>query len=203
MALFNDMVTLVAPYAPNVPAFTAGNAIKDAARHFFRVVHAMQEEVSINVIAVQPEYDITPSDSETEVVAILGVKRSDTDLLRFVQSDRHANYEGEPREYTGKFGKKIKLTPIPDKNETLTVSIAVKPAFNATQIPDLAFEENAEALRAGALSILKRHPGTEWYAPNEVSYYEQLFREAIERKAEEILLNNMPGNIKLDIPEFL
>ena len=70
------------------------------------------------------------------------------------------------------------------------------------EIEDSVFGVNAEGLRWGALAILKKQPGTDWFSPAEVSYYEDLFLDAINKRAYEVRLNNMPNNMRLDIPSF-
>ena len=65
------------------------------------------------------------------------------------------------------------------------------------------FDDNAEAIRWGALAILKKQPGTGWFSPEEVTYYENLFLDAKNQKAAEITHGNMPNNMKMEIPSFL
>ena len=203
MVTFDSLSTLVAPYTPNVPAFTAANAIREAARDFLRHVFAYQREIEICVIEGEAKYKIEPYDAHTEVVSILEVKRSDSDVLTQMQKENRDTYSGKPSHYIGTFDRTIKLFPVPNKDEELTVTIAVRPTFQAPIIDRAVFDDNAEAFRWGALAILKKHPGTEWFSPEEVPYYENLFLEAKNKKAEEIRLGNMPNNMKLEIPSFL
>lgn len=203
MIAFDSLSTLVAPYVPNVPAFTAANAIREAARDFFRHVFAFQQEIEISVIDGEAKYPIEPDDNFVEVVSILSVKRSDSDILTHLSRDEHSQSKGRPRGYVGEHNKTLKLIPIPDKEEYLTVTLAVRPKFTAPAMDRDVYEENAEALRFGALAILKKHPGTEWFSPEEVPYYENLFLDAKNKKADEVRLGNMPNNMKLEIPSFL
>ena len=93
--------------------------------------------------------------------------------------------------------------PIPKEDEELTVTVAVRPTFSAPVIDRCAFDDNAEAIRWGALALLKKHPNTDWFSPDEVAYYENLFLDAKNKKADEVRLNSMPNNMRLEYPSFL
>lgn len=203
MVTFDSLFTLVAPYTPNVPAFTAANAIREAARDFFRHVFAYQREIEICVIEGEAKYKIEPYDAHTEVVSILEVKRSDSDVLTQMTKGNRDTYSGKPSHYIGTFDRTIKLYPVPNNDEELTVTIAVRPTFQAPIIEREVFDDNAEAIRWGALAILKKQPGTGWFSPEEVTYYENLFLDAKNQKAAEITHGNMPNNMKMEIPSFL
>lgn len=203
MVSFESLTTLVAPYTPNVPAFTAATAIREATRDFLRHVFAYQMEIEISVEAGEAKYKIEPYDVNTEVVSILEVRRSDSDVLIQSQYDPRNTHSGKPSHFIGTFDRTIKLLPMPDADEELTVRIAVRPTFSARTIESSVFDDNAEAIRWGALAILKKHPNTEWFSPDEVAYYENLFLDAKNQKAAEITLNNMPNNMRMDIPNFL
>ncbi|MGE6418039.1 hypothetical protein ACQKDY_09945 [Alteromonas macleodii] len=203
MVTFDSLSTLVAPYAPNVPAFTAANAIREAARDFLRHVFAYQREVEVYVYEEESKYEIDLCNDDIEIVSILEVKRSESDVLTQMKKDIRDTCIGRPSHYIGTFDRKIKFHPAPNKDEELTVTVAVRPTFQAPVIDRAVFDDNAEAFRWGALAILKKHPGTGWFSPEEVPYYENLFLEAKNKKAEEIRLGNMPNNMKLEIPSFL
>ena len=203
MVTFDSLFTLVAPYTPNVPAFTAANAIREAARDFFRHVFAYQREIEICVIEGEAKYKIEPYDAHTEVVSILEVKRSDSDVLTQMTKGNRDTYSGKPSHYIGTFDRTIKLYPVPNNDEELTVTIAVRPTFQAPIIEREVFDDNAEAIRWGALAILKKQPGTGWFSPEEVTYYENLFLDAKNQKAAEITHGNMPNNMRMEIPSFL
>ncbi len=203
MVTFDSLSTLVAPYTPNVPAFTAANAIREAARDFLRHVFACQREVSVCVTAGEAKCEVYSDDFDTEIVSILEVKRGDSDVLVQMSADNRDTYKGKPSHYIGKFDRTLKLFPVPKEDEELTAVVAVRPAFSAVGMDKYTFEDNAEAIRFGALAILKRQPNTEWFSPDEVGYYENLFLDAKNKKAEEIRLGHMPNNMKLEIPSFL
>ena len=203
MVAFDSLTTLVAPYAPNVPAFTAANAIREAARDFLRHVFACQREVSVCVTAGEAKCEVYADDFDTEVVSILEIKRSDSDVLIQMPSDNRDTVSGKPTHYIGKFDRAVKLFPVPKEDEELIATIAVRPTFSATGMDDYTFEDNAEAIRFGALAILKRQPNTAWSSPSEVPYYENLFLDAKNKKAEEITHANMPNNLRMEIPSFL
>jgi hypothetical protein len=203
MVTFDSLSTLVAPYAPNVPAFTAANAIREAARDFLRHVFACQREVSVCVTAGEAKCEVYADDFDTEIVSILEIKRSESDVLIQMPSEVRDAFSGKPTHYIGKFDRAVKLFPVPKEDEELIAVVAVRPTFSAQGMDECTFEDNAEAIRWGALAILKKHPGTAWFSPEEVPYYENLFLDAKNKKAEEIRLGNMPNNMKLEIPSFL
>lgn len=203
MVSFDSLTTLVAPYTPNIPAFTAANAIRESARDFFRHVFAYQQEIELCVTAGESVYDIDGYDQFVEVVSILEVKRGENDVLTQAQQYDKKTGTGTPRYYIGRTNRSIKLMPIPKEDEELTVTVAVRPTFSAPVIDRCAFDDNAEAIRWGALALLKKHPNTDWFSPDEVAYYENLFLDAKNKKADEVRLNSMPNNMRLEYPSFL
>ncbi len=197
-----DMVTLVAPFAPNVPAFTAANAIRDAARHFFKETFAYQMEVELDAEPGVKKYPLDLFCSDVEIVSTLEIKKANGKPLNHLPKEPEQDVEGSPIGYLGSFDRHVVLYPTPNEAQTLTVKVAVRPRFDAEEIEDSVFGVNAEGLRWGALAILKKQPGTDWFSPAEVGYYEGLFLDAINKRAYEVRLNNMPNNMRLDIPSF-
>lgn len=198
-----DMVTLVAPFVPNVPAFTAANAIKEAARTFYGTVPALREIVEIDVEPGQAKCDIYPTMIDAEISHIHGVKRSDFDELQYVGSLGVVETTGIPSRYTTQGKRQIHLIPTPKSAETLFVDVSIKPSFNAQYLDNDAFNEDAEILKYGAIAILKSQPNVDWSAPDEVSFYQQEFQSLMNERRIEIAhkFNDQPLQAK--IPKFL
>lgn len=197
-----DMVTLVAPFTPNVPAFTAAGAIREAARHFFKETFAYQLELEVEVEPGVSKYPIDLFCTDVEIVSTLSLKNEDGKPLSHLPKEPEREVEGTPTGYIGSFDRNIIFHPTPKEAQTLKVTVAVRPRFDAEEISDEVFEIDAEALRWGALAILKKQPGTDWFSPSEIQYYESLFLEAINKRSYEVRLNNMPNNMRLEYPSF-
>lgn len=177
MAKFTELHTLVSAYAPNVPDFVAGNAIREAARRFFRATRAYTVSIDIPFCAGLALAEIDLFDDAIEVVSTLKV-----DTLEKIDHDKDTTTTGTPRYFTGEDRRNIKVYPIPNADLVLCATIAVRPTFTATELPDEVVSENEEALRYGALEILKAQVATEWHSPEEIRYYGNLFTQQINQK---------------------
>ena len=95
-----DMGTLIAPFAQNVPAFTAANAIREAARTFFGAVPVLREWVELETELGDYRYELYPVEPDTEIAQILCVKRDDFDHLDHRNDFAQTNLHGTPNRYT-------------------------------------------------------------------------------------------------------
>lgn len=182
MAKFEALHTLISAYAPNVPDFVAGNAIREAARRFFRATRAYTVEVDVPLCAGLAIGEVDLFDDSLEVVSTLRVNIGENKPLDKKSEVPISDITGTPRHFTGEDRLNIKVYPTPDVDVLLTAVVSVRPVFNATELDDAVVSENEEALRYGALQILKSQPATEWHSPEEIQYYGNLFTQQINQK---------------------
>ena len=203
MARFDDMARVLKPFAPNLPDFTGGNALRDAARRYFQEVHAYQVDDFIGVIPGISGYDVDDPDDNVEVVSVLGLQRSEWDKLSPLSQPPSYRVTGQPRHFYGHRSEQIRVFPEPEKAETLTVIYAVRPAFDAEEMDTKVMQDNIDALKYGALAILKGQPQVEWSAPDEVGYYQQLFDQEVNARRIEAMTSGVSYQTTAQIPDFL
>jgi hypothetical protein len=198
-----DLVTLVAPFAPNVPAFTAANAIREAARTFYGAVPALTEFVEVETEVGVMDYDIYSSYVDTEVTAILGVERSPFDKLTYVSDVGRVQSDGKPYRYTTLRTRQVRLLPTPNSVETLRIQVALRPTFDASEIDDEAFNYDAEIIKYGAISILKSQPNTDWSAPQDAAYFRRDFEGMMNDRRIEIAQSHNTEQLTANVNNFL
>jgi len=110
---------------------------------------------------------------------------------------------GKPTTLYGDINKTITGYPVPDKDYDYQLTAAVRPSFDAEGIDGAALGENEEAIRFGALAILKSQINTSWYSPDEVQYFKQMFNDQVNQKKIDIYTDTSAMVVDMDIPSFL
>jgi hypothetical protein len=198
MAKFAELRSLVSAYAPNVPDFVAGNAIREAARRFFRATRSYTVEVDVPLLAGLNIGELDLFNNSIEIVSILKV-----DTLKQVERVPEATATGTPRYFIGADRLNIKVYPTPSIGVVLSAVVAVRPTFNATDLDDALVSENEEALRYGALEILKSQVATEWHSPEEIQYYGNLFTQQINQKRIDVHKRYVDSTLTVSFPSYL
>jgi hypothetical protein len=198
MAKFEELHSLVSAYAPNVPNFVAGNAIREAARRFFRATRAYTVQVDVPFLAGLAIGEIDLFNDSIEVISTLSVT-----TLKKVEQTSDSIATGTPRHFTGEDKLNIRVYPIPDQDIMLTAIVAVRPTFKATELDDAIVSENEEALRYGALEILKAQVATEWHSPEEIQYYGNLFTQQINQKRIDIHKRYIESPLTVKLQRYL
>jgi len=182
MAKFEELHTLVSAYAPNVPDFVAGNAIREAARQFFRKTHSYIVCTPVGLSEGENIGVVEPYEADIEILATLSIELDGEPITVKTALPHYVNQSGKPRYYIGDTKDQVMFYPTADKPYDMVARIAVRPSFTATELDDELVSENEEALRYGALMILKSQVATEWFSPEEISYYKNLFDQQINQK---------------------
>lgn len=203
MPNFSDLRPIVTAFAPNVPEFVASNAIRESARRFFRETHAYSVDVPIVLCQGVNTYELEVFENNLEVVAIKSAEFNEFDQMHIVAyPDKYEN-EGKPTKLMGASKRSVKVYPTPDGEYEITVKVAVRPSFDATFIDDDAYSENEEAIRYGALMTLKSQNATEWFSPEEVPYYGDLYRSEVNQKKIDIFNSYADLQPQHNIPKFI
>ena len=202
MANFSDLLTLVAPFAQGVPVFTAERALREAARQYFREVPLYQVEDQIGLMPGVAVYDIDEPDYDCEVIGVDSIKRDAYTPLNEMAGMPSTKRSGKPNGYFVA-NREIRFYPEPEKAEVLTVNYICRPSRDAQGIPDQLLDECQEALRVGALSLLKAQPDTDWSNQAEVAYYSQLFQQEINERKVQILSSPQHSSPSAMIGRFI
>ncbi len=188
-------------YVQNVPDMVFVNAFRLAAKEYFERTEAWQVEETLNTVAGERHYTITPSNAELSLVRTLGIKRTGNDHLCVTQ-DPKFDRAGKPAHYFGVNRRSIGLVPTPNLIESLTVRIAVKPAMMTDVIDDDIAYEHVDELRVGTLHYLTRQKSSEHYDLNDSMLYRQEFDTAIHQRRIDAYQAHVGANSTVKIPSF-
>ena len=186
----------VSPDVPGCPGAMIDRAVRQAAIEFCRFTRTWREAldpfrardgvaeyeldlpacalIESVVFAQHNGVEILPTTEQTLV---------DTgDTWRTQEATQVTNYYLKDRNL-------LRVYPIPDTTtaKALDVVVALKPAQDATELPEILFNDHLEALGHGALQRLKAMPRKSWSAPEDVQYHMAQFeRMKKDEKAERL-----------------
>lgn len=197
----SSLIGLVTPYCPNVPDFVFEGAILECARDYFDKTKSWIVQGSLTAPAGTNLFTIDAPESNMVVVSIDSVELVDSgQQLEPVPQVNNFPVQSTPTCYALLRRDTIKLYPTPKSSTNLTINIAVKPTFAATEIDDQIFEDNAEAIKNGTIAILKRQVGTDWYDPEAANYFQRQYELGIGDKKLEMQTNFNPNALEIATP---
>jgi hypothetical protein len=178
----------VLPHAPGIPKIAARQEVLRAAIRFCnetRVWRAVMPAVTI--VGGTASYAI-PVPTGGQVVTIESAKfngdRIDPvslDALEAGYPDWQTETSAEVQRYVQLDPDNLILHPVPLSSLTggLVITASFKPTRTATTLPDLLFNEYADAIAAGALGLILAAQGKPWSNPQLAGYYSNQFGMAI------------------------
>jgi len=202
MASLLELNTLVNSYCPNVPAIVVSGALRECARDYFKQVNAWTVDIPVTTVTNEPTIAINVGQG-IEIVAITEVKEDHFNTLMPVLALPSHETHDKPRYFTADNKRTLLLFPTPDNAYLLMVTVAIRPDRSATEIDDTILDENLEALRFGTLSRLKSQPGTDWFSPNEVAYYDSRYRQEIADRRIQVARSEVQASMQVQIPHFI
>jgi hypothetical protein len=185
----------VTPYVQSCPDPQIKQAIRDACIDFCTQTSLVQTVESQNVIAGEPQYDISPpvnhslirvievmlNERPLEAVQIDQVKHGaamragEDTVVAAVVGTPNRYYQVRPTDDT------IFLWPVPDLSSTSTLAIRATftPTRAASQVEDVLFDDWAPEIGYGALARLLMIPGQAWTNPDMGSYFSKQYGKAV------------------------
>lgn len=187
MSSLDTFLSHVRPWAPGVPDPTAFKNIRLAAIEFCERTRLWKYEDEFDVLAATPTSDITtPAGSilhDIEVVLFNGkelLPKATRDLDRLEPGWRTGDLgSGLPKYFTQIDQSTLRVVPVMDG--TVYLCARLKPAQDATEIPDFIANEYREVIAWGALSRLLTIPGQSYTSPELGQFYAQKFSEKLDR----------------------
>lgn len=187
MSSLDSFLPYVRPWAPGVPDPTAYKAIRQAAIDFCERTRLWQYE---------DDYDVTEQDCiggiftpngsqlhDIEIVMFNGqelIPKAPRDIDRLEKGWRTGDLgSGLPKYYTQTEQNALRLVPAMDGHVYL--SLRLKPAQDATELPDFISREYNEVIGWGALSRILTVPGQSYTNPDLAMFYAQKFIEKLDR----------------------
>lgn len=156
--VLDDFHPYILPEVMGAPIPAVNLAIIRAAREFCE--KSLVWEVDIPSIAISngvSEYDLSLPD-ESDLIHLTSVKLEGVTVCPGESQDGALRYRQPDLEH-------IELVPVPELGsgfKLLELRAALKPARNANKISHFLYNEWAEAIAFGALSILKRQQRQAW-----------------------------------------
>lgn len=182
--LIANMIRLANANCENVPSFIFEAAMVDAARYYFDKTHSWIESGVITTIPQQNTYILDSSDvNEKSIISIKSIKDENSKIERFDSLLRN----------------QFRLYQVPTSAKELHFEVVIRPAWDATEIPNDVFEQNQEALKYGVIFELKKQRNTDWHDPQGAVDFENKFERAISAKKLEIATAYNPNTFNMAI----
>jgi hypothetical protein len=188
MAKLSDFYGRVAPYALGVPDSLMEQAVRDACIEFCSTTLLMQQMLDpITVVEGTVEYELSSPVTDTVVTMVSevwhGTRKLELPIVDNIypvgafdvtQADSANSlswyYHIEPTQILRVFPKPTAAAT----TYTLTVRAALKPTRTAQTVPDVLYDEWAEAIAASALSKILMLPGQSFSDPKAATFYSML-----------------------------
>ncbi len=177
----------ITPWCPGVHRTVMKRQLILAAREFFEQSWAWrQEQGPISLITNQQTYMLSPFNSTTDVVGVVGAWVNGNPLDPLANqpppSQNGQPFSDTPGGYWCPRPDIIAVYPIPNITsvpQNLTVLCALRPKMSVTQVPKIAVTDFYEAIMNGALYRLLNQPAKPYSNPTLAAYFENKFRKDI------------------------
>jgi hypothetical protein len=184
MATLTSFAKYVRPYVPGCPEPILLDAIKDACVEFCKRTLIFTRDIEIVTVIGQRAY--APSLAAEEAPEQIEMIERDTYALddssfHEFKGDITLRSAGTPTKYYLDENGDIVLGPIPDAIETLAATVAIKPAEDATTVPDALLSHWSEYIAAGAKAALFGQENVEWGDPTKAASNGMAFDEGVNK----------------------
>lgn len=190
-----DFLPFVLPYVPGCSNPMAEQAIVSSCIEFCENSQLVQNVHSVDVVAGVTDYDVEllPQASLVKVLAVfymgnkLRARSRENVVSGFAFRDEPIAGEsltaGTPTEWFMRQAETnlISVYPPPATSVAgaMTVVSTQQPAYGATRVPDILFDNYADAIGAGAVARLLLVPGQPFSAPAQAGVYRAQFLDAM------------------------
>ena len=184
MAKHSDFYPLILPAVPGCPCMTVDLAINRAAIDLCDQGRVWEEALdALTLINGIDAYELDLP-AGAVLVCVRNV-RLDARPLQLITSwtdfEGRAAQPGQPTHYAMR-GNELVVYPAPHQSGgRVTLVATLKPAFNATSLPDVLLQTHMGTVAEGAKAYLKEMTGTAWFDPSGFALASQRFREGVSR----------------------
>lgn len=186
------------PSVPGCPAPIAERAVCDAAIEFCELTQAFRAQVALATVAGTAVYAVTAPSGLPAM--ILGVKLGTRDIpavhaevLTRSLGETWRDDTGAPQCFVADDETTLHFYPNPTAAETGTVTLALRPARDATEWDDRLYQRYAEIVSYGALSRLHDQVSAPWSDPQVAVLRRQLFLRGINKVRAKSLAGYTPA----------
>ena len=186
MAAWSAFLPWVQPLVPGCPNPMVERAVCDAAIEFCELTQAFTERAALRARAGRATYEVQSDDGIPGMVqaVTLGDRVLPPVFLEALTNaygEAWKDHTGTPRYYIGDGEDQLRLYPTPDKDETGTMTLAIRPSRTATQWDDRLYERYGEVIADGALARLLNQVATPWVDANAALQRRQRFLQGINK----------------------
>lgn len=168
MADLSELDTKVKRYVRNCPSLMVRAALSDASRTFFGRSFRWTETVQLALVAGVYEYALPMDPAKLAWVGInwMAIEPGrPLDPASMLKDPIDHTVQDRPRFYSAGGDASIQLYPTPDKAYSMEVSMFVRNAREAIEIPYQFIELYGDAIAGGAVADLLNMEGYPWYNP--------------------------------------
>jgi len=169
---YTDMLPYVVNDLPGCPQPVIVQSLQQAGRKFCVDTEALREELTIDVVEDQTEYDLRPTQM-TLVHRIFNVEYDGTDL----KEDKYVLQEGDTLV--------LEDAPTEDITGGLVVTIVRRPMITSMILPVWFMERWSEAIMAGARAELMFQPMKPWSNPELGTYWDRQYKIGVAQAVRE------------------
>lgn len=168
MAAWSAFFPWVKPSVPGCPDLAIERAICDAAIEFCEFTQAFVQTSTLKIRANVATYDLSTNSGIPGMA--LGASGNNgrpitptyLEALMNARGEAWRNDTGDPINYVADSEDALRLYPIPTKDETGLITLAVRPSRSDTSWDDRLFERYAEIIADGALARLFDQANVNW-----------------------------------------
>ncbi len=183
MATLGAFHKLIAPEVAGCPEPVMNEAVLRSCIEFCERSRAFTETVSFNTSPGIAKYSIPVSTNTSPYEVVVVWRAGGTKLWKITRDIYDISFSptitGAPMYYYMDTGGMLVLGPTPAASEQLTLTVVVKPSYNATIVDDALLAQWAPAIASGAKARLYAQKGMAWYDPAEAALKEREFSEAV------------------------
>jgi len=190
-----DFVKYVRTEVPGCPEPLIEDAVMRTCIDFCTRTELLSEIIELVTSATLPTYVVTPSDADlypARLRAALknGLPLDKTDVASYaLRSDR--SDAGSPLAYFAPTRAQITFAPIPNAAETIELDLVLRPARDATDVPDVLYEEWVTAIAAGAKGLLLSMEGQPWANAALAAYHQNTYHTELDTASVEVASGNV------------
>lgn len=179
----------ILPRVPGVAFPVALDAVRLASEQFCERTRLWRCDDTLTLSGDPEEQMVSPSGSVIhEVTFAKNDEGAALEPITLQDLDRRYSDEwrtltaSAPRYMTQEEPDKLRFVPMAESG-TVTVQMVLKPAPDATQVPDWLYNQHARVIADGALAELFSAPGTDYSNPQLAGFHGQKFQSKLDELA--------------------
>lgn len=186
MAAWLDFGVWVKPLVPGCPDPMVERAVCDAAVEFCELTQAFTQRATLKVKAGRAEYEVVSDEGIPGMVQAVTVGDHVLppvfmEALTNAYGEAWKDHTGTPRYYIGDGEDYLRLYPVPEADDTGTMTLALRPSRCDSCWDDRLYERYGEVIADGALARLLNQVSTPWVDPNAALQRRQRFMQGINK----------------------